>query len=173
MKSVIKRILVLLFVAFLGFALWDLSQKIQEKKAISRQLAALPKLSVYHMDSTRYVHDALPDESTVIVYFNSNCDYCQREVAAFEEQLAAFGQANILFVSSEEIHAIREFSNQFDFSSSPNVQFLKIDEDLVYPTFGAISVPHLFIYSKNGLLVKEYKGETKIEAIVKYINTHE
>jgi hypothetical protein len=36
--------------------------------------------------------------------------------------------------------------------------------------FGISSFPTIFIYNKEGELLKQYKGETKMEAILKLIN---
>jgi len=169
MKTLIKYILVLSFFIFIGFSVWHLSEKVTQKKEISERLKFLPKLNVYHLDSTHYNQDALPNKPIVIIYFNSECNYCQREIKSIEEDITSFGQSNVLLISSESIKTISLFQNQYDFINHPQVRFLKINEDMIYPTFGAVSVPHLFIYGKNGQLLKEYKGETKIEAIVKHI----
>jgi hypothetical protein len=38
-----------------------------------------------------------------------------------------------------------------------------------YKAFGPTSVPHLFIYGPDKELRKEFKGETKIDALLKYL----
>lgn len=35
--------------------------------------------------------------------------------------------------------------------------------------FGKSGVPASFIYDKNGKLVKQFKGEVKVEALLKYL----
>ncbi|WP_460908117.1 hypothetical protein [Spirosoma areae] len=38
-----------------------------------------------------------------------------------------------------------------------------------YRAFGPTSVPHIFIYGPDRQLRKEYKGETKIDALLQYL----
>jgi hypothetical protein len=39
----------------------------------------------------------------------------------------------------------------------------------VFENYGSLSVPHLFLYGADRKLIKEFKGETKIEAILQYV----
>ena len=172
MKRFVKVSLVVLFIGFIGFSMWDLSQKINIKKEVSERLASFPKRPLYRLGSMMYQQESLSNNlPTVIVYFNSECDCCQREVKSIEDNITSFDPTNILFISSKTISVIRHFKDQFDFSAHLHVKFLKINEDVVYPTFGSISVPHLLIYGTNGVLKKEYKGEIKVATIIKHISS--
>ena len=45
-----------------------------------------------------------PDSSstTMIVYFNSNCKYCQYELKLFEDSLSMFNNTRIILLTTEE-----------------------------------------------------------------------
>ncbi|MFM7853102.1 MAG: hypothetical protein ACKO96_14580 [Flammeovirgaceae bacterium] len=47
--------------------------------------------------------------------------------------------------------------------------FAKINTEVVFDTFGSVSIPHIFIYDNEHKLIKEFKGETKMEAILQYL----
>jgi hypothetical protein len=53
--------------------------------------------------------------------------------------------------------------------NTQNIKFLKINRDNVFENFGPLSTPHILIYNEDSKLVKEFKGETKIEAILQYL----
>ncbi len=44
------------------------------------------------------------------------------------------------------------------------------DSILLFFTLIILSIPHIFIYGSDKKLRKEFKGETKAEAILKYLN---
>jgi hypothetical protein len=72
-------------------------------------------------------------------------------------------------VSSEFIKEIKSFSIKYRLNDEPNVTFTKINPEDVYNTFGSVFIPHIFIYGKDRKLIKEFKGETKVEAILQYL----
>ena len=72
---------------------------------------------------------------------------------------------------SVSIMAIKAFGQTYGLLGQENVYFAHIPGEKVLITFGSVSVPHIFIYDKYGALQKEFKGETRIDAILKYINT--
>lgn len=71
-------------------------------------------------------------------------------------------------VSFNTIADIKKFALQYGLNY-PNITFLQ-DPKLQFSTwFGKTSVPAVYIYNAQHKLVKEYHGETKIEAIIKYL----
>ncbi len=50
-----------------------------------------------------------------------------------------------------------------------NIRFTKINQDEAYETFGSLAVPQIFIYGADGILIKEFKGETKIDVVLQYL----
>ena len=50
-----------------------------------------------------------------------------------------------------------------------NIHFAKINQADAYNTFGSLAVPQIFIYGADGVLIKEFKGETKMEAVLQYL----
>jgi thioredoxin-related protein len=150
---------------FTLFAIYALADKIMEKKNIQQQIQSLPVDKIRSLDSTLFVFPRA--ESMLIIYFNSTCEHCQYELKEIREHAALFDGTHLLLVSSENMADIRTFSLQSGLTDRENVSFAKINPDDVYDTFGSVSIPHIFIYNNAGSLVKEFKGETKVEAIAK------
>jgi hypothetical protein len=72
-------------------------------------------------------------------------------------------------MSSESIKVIKRTSVDFGLEGIPNIHFVKINPEHVFETFGSLSLPHIFIYGNDRKLIKEFKGETKMDAILKYL----
>ncbi|MBX2901447.1 MAG: redoxin domain-containing protein [Cyclobacteriaceae bacterium] len=102
----------------------------------------------------------------VLVLFNSTCEHCQYELGQIKEQIADFNQVELVFLSSEPIAVTKHVAASF--KPTANVDFVKINPENVYENFGTVRYPTILIYNAAGKLVKEFKGETKIEAILQY-----
>jgi thioredoxin-related protein len=132
------------------------------------KIASLKSLPIIAMDSSKY---ELPNNTipTIIILFNTTCEHCQYEAKEIKKSISSFSQASILMISSEPIKTIKAFSEQYGLNNEASVSFTKINRENIFETFGSVSIPHIFIYNKDRKLIKEFKGETKIEAILKYL----
>ena len=119
------------------------------------------------MDSTVFQLSSIP--TTLLIYFNTECEHCQYEADEIKRSIKYFKEKKIVFISSENIKSIDEFSLTRGFNIYPFIYFVKIAPEDVYNTFGSIHAPHIFIYGKDRKLIKEFEGETKIEAILQYL----
>lgn len=107
------------------------------------------------------VQTDLADESVLFVYFNSECEFCQWEVREIGENLDRFENTKIAFVSHEPEDQARSFLAKHRLESF----YLEVPTDRVMSSFDG-GVPQIFIY-KKGLLKEHFRGEVKVEAILK------
>ncbi len=105
---------------------------------------------------------------TLLIYFNPDCEHCQYEARAIRDSLHRFAATNVLLVSDESVERLREFAKEYDLVNQPNIHILYDRDRKFKDLFGTSMVPSIFIYNQQQELVKHYKGETKIEAILKY-----
>jgi len=70
-------------------------------------------------------------------------------------------------ISSEEIGKIKAFFTKYQLTNF--VKPLQMDIKTMVDTFGAVSIPTIYIYGKDHQLIKQYKGETKVASIIKHI----
>ena len=165
-KSLLTIGFVSLF-AFMLFLAFGIIGKVVTKKELLNRIQTLPKAQLVDLDSLAYT---LPSfSSTCLIHFNSGCEHCQYELREIKKNLAAFSNTQVVLMSSENIAVIKKASIDFGLDSLPNIHFTKINAEHVFDTFGSISIPHIFIYGKDRKLIKEFKGETKMEAILKYL----
>ena len=156
--------LILAISAFLGYQSY---KKIKAGKAFSMQIQQLPEPVLFQWIGKAAQKN---NKSTVVLFFHPDCEHCQYEAKAMMEQRNAFTDINVWWISAADTSAIKTFSQTFVLAKFPNTYLAHIPAGKIIQTFGSVSVPHIFIYDEQGILQKQFKGETKIDAILKYIN---
>jgi thioredoxin-related protein len=149
------------------FMVYGIVEKVIAMKVVGEKRLTLTTVPFFNTDSTNYRVDSA--NPILLIHFNSECDHCQYELAELSKNLKALKYATVLLMSSENIAVIKETAQDLGLADTPNVSFLKINRDNVFENFGSLSTPHIFIYGKDRKLIKEFKGETKMEAILQYL----
>lgn len=156
---------------FISSVVWMANKAVERTKAskkVKEKASMLNELPIFSMDSMKY---EMPKETkpVVLILFNTGCEHCQYETSQIKKSIASFSRSSIVMISSETLTTIEEFSVRYGLSDQPNISFCKINAENVFETFGSGVIPRIFIYGRDRKLIKEFKGETKIEAILKYI----
>lgn len=159
---ILKATLVTAFLVVTIFLGYMIAEKISARKLANKKIQHQPEKSFFNLDSSSF---NLPQREFVLVFFNSGCEHCQFEMKEIKENIRLFKDHQIVFLSSENIQTISIAAHTFQLDSLLNVTFAKINPADVFDTFGSVSIPHIFVYDDFGNLIKEFKGETKVEAI--------
>jgi peroxiredoxin len=127
----------------------------------------LPLLNVIKTDgSTISLRDV--EEKTVLIYFNPDCDHCQREATQISNRKSIFNDYTVYFISIDSMHRIEQFAKEYNLVEN-NFVFAQADNYEVYEAVGALqSVPAIFIYNKRRL-IKRTEGEVQLEELMKYL----
>jgi peroxiredoxin len=170
-----QKKLLLLCLSLAGIGLLYLASTIPHKlrKQAQRQerVQALPAFQFMGLDSVAFGSVQLSvGQPAVIIYFNPDCEHCQYEARAIRDSLHRFAATNVLLVSDEPLERLKQFAKEYDLTNQPNVHILYDRDRRFKDLFGTNMVPSIFIYNQKQKLVKHYKGETKIEAILKYLD---
>ena len=168
-RKIIISVIIISIAGILFFLVTKILIKLKEKEKIADQIKTFPKLSVEAIGLNKFELWGKSGKVSVVIFFNSSCEHCQYEAITIAQELASFRGTNLLFISEESAEEIATFSREYQLNDKPEVWWLKMDPDNVYKTFGSIAVPHIWIYNKDGRLVKEFKGETKVEAIMDWL----
>lgn len=165
MKKLLLLGLMLFILAIISYFGNQIYHKIEVKKAFEAQAKHTPNPSVF-----QWVGKAasIAKASTIILFFHPECEHCQYEAKVISEKQQDFVGTNIWWVSMADSAVIRGFSKKYGLQNLPNNYFGHLPGEKITQTFGSVSVPHIFIYDKHQVLQKEFKGETKIEALLKY-----
>ena len=103
---------------------------------------------------------------TILFFFQPDCDHCQRETVQIQENLYAFRDYKVYFITNAGMPELTKFAQEYKIAFEPNFTFAQATIENILNTVGPMASPSLFIYSDKGRLVKAFKGETPIEQIL-------
>ena len=126
-----------------------------------------PAMTVTSLDGAQLNINELKGK-VVLILFQTDCDHCQREAAAIQQNISAFQAYSLYFITTTSNEDIQAFANQYKLKDYQNVHFCSTSNRSILDSFGPIDAPSLYIYSDQKL-VKAFNGETDIDAILKYI----
>lgn len=168
-KNIFKFTFFIILISVASFLLSMIYRKIENKKVVTERIKTLSKVQLIGIDNQPFMFESA-DVYTVLLFFNSECDHCQNEAVQIKKNLHLFTKARITFISTEPLETIKNFAKKYELNKIENIRFGHTESNQITKEFGVVSFPTIFIYDKKGILVKQYKGETKIEAITKFIN---
>ncbi len=165
-----KCLLLLLVTSLLAvtlFVLHNTLEKANHKRWARQNLNVLPDIPMVDFDSTRFYVSL--NRKTILIYFNSECNYCQYEVDQLIRSKKALKDFDLVLMSSESLDVLKSYAKENSFLDQPGISFTKINLEEAYNAFGSLAVPQIFIYGTDQRLIKEFRGETKLDAILKYL----
>jgi len=108
------------------------------------------------------------DKYTLLLFFNTDCDYCIHEVEALTDSISLLNQYRILLISHEDSMAIASFYQQYCLADHPNIQVAFTTEEEVNKLFKIYVTPTLYVYHPDGRMIKYKPGPVAIKEIIKY-----
>ena len=128
----------------------------------------LPQMVVTKPDGSQLNMNEMTGK-IVLILFQTDCDHCQREAAAIQENISAFKPYSVYFITTSSQQQIDTFAKKYRLADYPNVHFCLTTSESILDNFGPIDTPSLYIFSSDRKLVKSFNGETPIGEILKYI----
>jgi peroxiredoxin len=144
------------------------TEPVLDQKTVVVQPNDLPTMALTMLDGSQLQAKDLKG-STVIILFQPDCDHCQREAQAIHENIKAFENYSVYFVSGATPPELDTFARQYGFSDIHNVYFASTQVQSIIDNFGQISAPSLYVYNDMGKLVTKFNGETDITQILESI----
>jgi peroxiredoxin len=105
----------------------------------------------------------------ILILFTPDCDHCQREAADISSHFELFEDYRLYFVAAQTNEVLNEFAVKYNLSDKPNVIFSQGPIVPVVKILKPTSMPTIFIYDENGLLVKRFDGETDVKTIADFL----
>jgi len=136
-----------------------------------KEISTLPTFRFTKLDSsTRIITDSLSlGHAKLFVYFNSDCDHCQRQAMTLLKHADQLTELQVYFITADSLNEVRKFASKFKFSDHRNF-IIGTDYDYTfYAKYLPEKVPFLAIYNRTNKLVRIYEGETNIHSIVSSI----
>lgn len=156
-----KKILIIIGLVLIGLLSWMGYLSIQKLDQKSKSEAIVQNLN--SLTNNLGLEVANTDQSTIFMYFNSDCHFCQWEMKEIGKNIDKFQTYQLLLASFEPKRDALDFLQQYNLSQ----YYVEVNPDSLTSTIIG-GVPQTFIY-KDGKLAKHFKGEVKIEAILEVL----
>lgn len=166
-----KVAIAILIIAILIFLTNGIIKKANAIETIQQARKVLPDFKFQNLKGLEFNQDSLNQQLlSMVIAFNPDCQFCQYEAKAIQENLKAFKMVNLLLVSHTNKEETLSFGKEYNLLNQPNVYLVLNKADEFYRQFGERTFPTILIYNEQQELVKIFKGETKISAILNLIN---
>lgn len=156
-----RFILVILFVAVLlvgALQLFLWLNRATSADELRLRAAQWPDLALTDLHGNRVsLETGMP---LVLIYFNSECDHCQRQVEALKKNIHLFKRCNLVLMSSQPMAEIISFVGASGFNPVDSVAVVHVSYESIATTFGQLTLPQIFVYSGEGKLLGLFSGET-------------
>ncbi len=156
---------VILFGAIQLFLYLNRPSSVDELKI---RAAKLPELRLTTLDGAPFQPKG--DRSILLVYFNSECDHCQRQVETLKKRIDLFKSCNVVLMSAEPVETVMAFRDKAGLAGIENLNLVHVEHSTIAGTFGLLSLPQIFVYSKDGELIDLFSGETNPEHIARLLS---
>jgi peroxiredoxin len=128
----------------------------------------LPPVTLIEESGRQFSATTLP-ENSILIFFSSDCDHCQREATEIEKNLAGFKNYHLFFISMNPFPVMKKFSETYKINNHHNIKFFRADGKTVFDALGSIQTPTICVYDRDKKLVKKFDGETKVDDILKVL----
>ncbi|QNK78311.1 redoxin domain-containing protein [Winogradskyella sp. PAMC22761] len=173
-KRIILFVVVINALGLLIYLGYNVISKVKEKNKIAKQLEKIPEFEFLTLTQQPFTKVNLkPNTNTIFIYFNSECDFCQHEAQSISDNLDSFKNVQFMFVSTEPIAIIKQFSEQYNLNNQQNITFLYDNLGTFSSRFDANSIPYLLIYDKNQKLIKKHKGQLNAKGVLRTLQQND
>lgn len=171
MRKIIKLALLVSILGFLSYLVFQIHHNIVQKDIIAQKIERVPKFSFFDvLNKDIFTNDSIRNgKPCLIIYFNPDCEFCQHEARQLSANIQKFQNDQILMISYVNSSKILKFRKDYHLQDK-NITFLKDSDDQFIDDFGEAFIPSIFIYNKDRQLSHHFIGETKMEALLKYLN---
>ena len=171
--GVIKWILVILvLIVSLYFGYLALN-KYQINKQWKESLVELPNFELNTLTGERFTKDdfnLLKKESSIFIYFKTECPTCQEDVYHLSQNLDLLKDITLVLVASESIEEIQGFAENYGLENELNFIFLQDKSRAFSNRFQVKKVPTLFAYNSNNKLQDIHVGAFSVLELLEIIN---
>lgn len=170
MKRTYRKIIPILLIGIIAWMAWQIRTQVRQKATIEAARETLPAFEFSTLAGEPYTRSHLPHgKALVIMLIHPECPHCQYEAKTLYQKRELHLPFHWILVSEAAHSQLEEFSQTYGLKALENVQLLKADLGQFYQYFGTEVMPSTFLYDSQYKLITHYKGEVKIEAIVKHL----
>jgi peroxiredoxin len=131
----------------------------------------MPPFLFYQSNGTWFSPENLnPKHSTVLIYFKTDCPFCEKEAELISKNLKDFKKADFVFITRADTADIRKFAILHKLENNKKIKFLQDKDKKYHSYYTARFTPSIHIYDKNKKLTLFKDGMLNKEELQKYIH---
>jgi thioredoxin-related protein len=153
----------------IGSLICFLGAVLTSSEAISQNL---PPFKMYRSDKTIFSAAELPKtKPIVLIYFDPDCEHCQKLMKELFQKIDAFKKAEIIMVTFKSMEEVAAFEKQNNTQKHSNI-IVGTEGTGFYLRnyYGLVTMPFTALYDKNGNLNYSYRKETLVDDLINRLN---
>lgn len=170
MRKKLKLLIISIVTIAIVFLGYEVFSKIHYKNQVSENIRSIPQFEVEDMKGNVFNDKMVLDKPIVLIYFNSECHYCQNEAEHIKNSVDKFKKFQLLFISTEPKAIIQNFSNKYGLSNYDNIYFLHDSRDTIATVFDINQIPGILVYDANKVLKNSFKGQVHVDTLLTYLD---
>jgi predicted DCC family thiol-disulfide oxidoreductase YuxK len=143
-----------------GFFIFSINKTLKAERIHKNKVLQLNNITVLESNIPKN------NKPSIVIAYDVDCEYCQSEAKMLKTRKKDLDSTNIVLFTYSNDSLINEFAKKYGLDSLKNITFLSDTTGKIHTFFKIKSIPAIFVYNKNGQLVNQYQGETKIENIL-------
>lgn len=169
LRKLIPAALVIILAAIGVYVILIVSDE-EEKVTSTNEIESndLPAMRFATRDGVLLSGKDLPGNS-ILIFFQPDCDHCQREALEISENAQAFKDYTLYFITPDSFESMQQFAATYKLENLDRTVFLQTSVNEILNHLGRISAPSLYIYSKDKKLVKHLDGEKPVKEIIEHL----
>lgn len=129
---------------------------------------SLPPFKMYRSDKTVFSAAELPKtKPIVLIYFDPDCEHCQKLMKELFLKIDAFKKAEIIMVTFKPVEEVAEFEKKNNTQKYHNI--IVGTEGLGFYLrnyYGLMTMPFTALYDKKGNLNYSYRKDTQVDDLI-------
>ena len=110
----------------------------------------MPSFTFYQRDGNRFTPDNLDKKhSTVLIYFKTDCPFCEKEAELISRNLAELQHVDFIFISRADTASSRQFAANHHLDNTKGVKFVQDKDRNYYKYYTASYTPSIHIYDNQ------------------------
>jgi len=163
MRPALRNTIAILF-SLLVVVGWGFQYKLQQRREQRHRVASLPSFTALSLQGAPVANPVGATQPLVIIYFEPDCDHCQRQATEVTRHVAELGSVPVLWLSCDSLPALRQFAASYGLSQLPTMQVMQI-RPVVAKKLDFFMTPDIRMYDAERRLLGRYRGEASVAAI--------
>lgn len=131
-------------------------------------VATIPDFTFFKLNKTPFTNkDLQPGKASFFVFFDSDCEHCQRAISKINKDFRKFKNAAVYLISVDDKIKITHFMSQYGSNiQGKNITILQDPKNNFLLKFKPRKYPSMFLYDRQAKLIVYEDNEDSIFRII-------